>query len=138
MSGWGGRKVRRLVALVLHLKGRVCHLCRLDGADSADHEPPRSVLVATGVADPDALRYLMPAHLKCNVRRGDRPVTDALRVELRAKRLYDLGVRAADAFALSPRFADRPVFPHIPTPGKDSVLPPIARVPTRIRRSDQE
>lgn len=104
---WGGRRSRRLVALVLRLKGTVCHLCGLPGANSADHDPPRSVLIAQGVTNPDALEYLHPAHWRpCNNHRGDRPLTDDLRAELRAARLAALGMTTLAA-PLSPRFADR-------------------------------
>lgn len=104
MSDWAGRKVRRLVDAVLFTKGRTCHLCSLPGADSADHDPPRSVLVAGGVANPDALVYLFPSHrFPCNVARKARPITDELRAELRAKRLALAGP-VVDAAARSPRF----------------------------------
>lgn len=124
MSEWSGRKVRRLVNLVLHVKGRTCHLCGLGGADSADHDPPRSELVARGVPDPDALEYLWPSHkLPCNIARGARPITAGLRAELRAKRLSSLGQSAADA-TLSPRFASRrpSFFPTAVEPGRSSCL----------------
>lgn len=107
MKAWGGRRVRRLIVAVLAFRGTTCHLCGLPGADSADHDPPRSVLIESGVPDPDLLVYLFPSHrLPCNVSRGARPITDELRAELRAKRLAYLGYRADDA-ALSPRFASR-------------------------------
>src|SRR5690349_17371459 len=106
---WGGRKVRRLVLEVLHHKGRTCHLCGLEGADSADHNPPRSVLVARGVANPDALEFLFPSHRRpCNLSRQDRPITDALRAELRAKRLAHVAASTPSP-SRSPRF-DRRVF----------------------------
>lgn len=84
MAKWGGRRASRLVALTLSVKGDVCWLCGGPGANSADHEPPRSALLASGVADPDALDFLRPAHLLCNQFRGTRPVTDELRAELAA------------------------------------------------------
>jgi hypothetical protein len=84
---WGGRRAQRLVAATLTSKGRTCHLCGLGGANSADHNPPRSALIRAGIQDPDALRFLFPAHLLCNVWRKDRPLTDELRAELRAKML---------------------------------------------------
>lgn len=76
---WGGRRAQRTVALVLATYGDVCHLCGHDAADSADHIEPR----ADGgpVWDVDNLR---PVHhrpcptcgLRCNVRRGARPVSE--------------------------------------------------------------
>lgn len=109
MSGWSGRKVRRLIDLTLSTKGTTCHLCQLPGADSADHDPPRRTLVDAGMPDPDAPEYLWPAHLLCNVRRKRRPITVQLQRELRAARLRDLGLSDADADTplaeLSPRFA---------------------------------
>lgn len=103
MSGWSGRKVKRLVQLVLQVKGTTCHLCGLPGANSADHDPPRSVLVASGVLNPDDPIYLFPSHLlPCNKSRGARPITDDLRAELRAKREAWLAGRPASS--PSPRF----------------------------------
>lgn len=90
MSSWSGRLARELTAACLTMRGRVCHLCGLDGATSADHDPPRQDLVESGVANPDDLAYLFPSHLKCNQRRGRRPVTAELRAELRSRRLADL------------------------------------------------
>jgi len=126
MSKWGGRKVRRLTVLVLANKGTVCHLCGGPGADSPDHDPPRSVLVARGVPDPDALAYLWPAHLLCNQIRRDRPLTPALLAEVRARRAVLLARRAARA-DLSPRFAARrPGFSrgHTASEASPSASPP--------------
>ncbi len=82
----------------LATKGRVCHLCGLPGANSADHEPTRSELIAARVPNPDAPMYLWPAHKVCNLRRGTRPITAELRAELRqrmqAEPLPEPGVRA--------------------------------------------
>jgi hypothetical protein len=118
---WGGRRVRRLLALVLFHKGDVCHLCGLPGADSPDHDPPRSVLMRRGVPDPDALDYLWPSHLGCNLTRNDGPITPALRARCRAKRLAALGLD--DRPDLSPRLAARRPRLFEPTahPGKASL-----------------
>lgn len=86
---------------VLTSKGRTCHLCGLGGANSADHEPPRSVLIAAGVTNPDAMRFLFPAHLGCNIDRKARPITDELRTELRDRML----ARHRVAPSVSARFA---------------------------------
>lgn len=106
-AAWSGRRVRVLVDATLHRLGTTCHLCGLGGADSADHDPPRSVLLAARMPDPDADAYLFPAHrYPCNNRRRDRPITDALRAELRAARLDYIGADAdAERAHLSPRFA---------------------------------
>lgn len=104
MSQWSGRKVPRLTALTLEVKGTLCWLCGYDGADSPDHEPPRSDLVAAGVPDPDDLAYLRPSHRLCNQRRGKRPVTPELRAELRARREADLTLNTP---TLSPVLARR-------------------------------
>lgn len=80
---WGGREAQRLTALTLATYGTVCHLCRHGGADSADHLVPRSH------GGPDSLDNLRPAHhrrcrvcgLRCNTKRGARPLTAALRAE---------------------------------------------------------
>jgi hypothetical protein len=105
--------VRQLIDLTLATKGTVCHLCGLPGADSADHDPPRSVLVRAGVLDPDLPTYLHPAHwTPCNNRRKARPVTPELRAELRAERLSLLGqcepVNVSSMFADRARFFDGP------------------------------
>jgi hypothetical protein len=111
VNGWGGRRAQRLTAATLADKGTTCHLCGLDGANSADHDPPRSTLIATGVPNPDAPGYLLPAHLSCNQLRGTRPVTPQVRAECRAAMRAALG-QVETAVPLSPRFAGRrPVFP---------------------------
>ena len=104
-SQWGGRKVAQLTALVLFHKGTVCHLCGEDGADSPDHDPPRSVLIRQGVENPDQLQYLWPSHrVTCNFTRHDRPLTDEVREECRAKRR---GLRGDDTPQLSDALARR-------------------------------
>lgn len=122
--GWSGRRVRRLINYCLANKGTVCHLCDLPGADSADHDPPRSQLLGV-VPDPDALEFLWPSHrLPCNVSRQDRPITAALKAELRTKRLKLTG-QSLPPTPLSPRFADRrPVFPG--AIGAEAPAPPIS------------
>lgn len=67
---WGGRYAQRLTAATLARHGRRCHLCRQDGADSADHLTPRS----KGGAD--SLDNLRPAHQACNSARGDRTLPE--------------------------------------------------------------
>lgn len=95
---WGGRRAQTLVAAVLANKGDLCHLCLEPGADSADHDPPRSVLIREGVTDPDALRFLKPAHLRCNLLRKARPVDDRLRAELAAARAGHTPARRSPRF----------------------------------------
>lgn len=85
VPNWGGRRAQRITLAVLTAKGRTCHLCGLGGANSADHEPPRSVLIRAGITTPDALRFLFPSHLVCNIHRKAQPITDQLRAECRAK-----------------------------------------------------
>lgn len=105
---WGGRWTRDLTAVVLYHKGTTCHLCGLPGADSIDHDPPRSVLIARGVLDPDAMGYLFPSHWRpCNNRRRDHDITDALRAECRRLRLASLGLVDDVVPNLSARFARR-------------------------------
>lgn len=127
MSRWAGRKVRRLVNATLANKGTVCHLCGLPDADSADHDPPREDLVDAGVPDPDSLYYLWPSHrIPCNISRGRRPVTPALKAELRAKREEHIGM-ASTVPPLSPRFAARrPVSSRQPT-GPEAPDLPVSR-----------
>src|SRR5690606_2461474 len=101
---WSGRRVRRLVNATLAWKGRTCHLCGEPGANSADHDPPRSVLLARGVPNPDDVGlYLWPAHKVCNLRRQKRPVTPELKAELRRRFLRE-PTPSPDA-ARSSRFA---------------------------------
>lgn len=64
---WGGRKAQQYVALTLETYGRVCWLCGLPGATTADHIIPRS----KGGAVYD-LANLGPAHKRCNESRGNR------------------------------------------------------------------
>lgn len=108
MKRWGGRHSTRLVAHTLASKGTTCHLCGLPGADSADHDPPRSRLLALGVLDPDLPEWLWPAHLSCNKRRKARPIDADLRAELHEARLADLGLAPDPTAArLSPALAAR-------------------------------
>lgn len=69
LPSWGGRYVQRLTAATLARWGTVCHLCRTEGADTADHLTPRS----RGGAD-DVERNLRPAHRACNIARGAMPL----------------------------------------------------------------
>lgn len=127
MTWSGSRRWRRLVATTLANKGTVCHLCGMGGATSADHDPPRQELVRRGVPDPDDLRFLNPAHLVCNHRRGTQPLTPELRAHLRALRLADLGLGPTPT-GLSPRFTKRrPVFGEEPDPGARALAPSLPR-----------
>lgn len=66
----GNRRYRRNRALVL-AKSKVCHLCGLDGADTADHIIPYSE------GGTDDISNLKPAHAACNTKRGTKPVHEA-------------------------------------------------------------
>lgn len=118
MTDWSGRRARELTSACLAMRGTICHLCGLDGATSADHNPPRQDLIEAGCLTPDDLAYLFPAHLRCNQRRGRRPVTDELRAELRARRLADLepaGSRLSSVLeARRPNHRGAPVLPSMP------------------------
>jgi len=130
VKAWAGRHAQRLTALVLLTKGNVCHLCDQVGADSADHNPPRSVLIASGVADPDDLAYLFPAHrYPCNVKRKAREITEQLRDELREARRRHLQ-RLDASTRLSPSLARRrpTLLRAAHTPGRYS-FPPISPRP---------
>jgi 5-methylcytosine-specific restriction endonuclease McrA len=70
LPGLGGRYAQQLTAAVLATYGTVCHLCRSDGADTADHLNPRSK------GRGDDLANLRPAHQGCNSLRGAMPLTD--------------------------------------------------------------
>lgn len=118
VSKWGGRAVRPLVNAVVVRDGGVCWLCDLLGADSADHEPPRSHLVKLGVPNPDDPAYLRASHLICNKRRGRRPVTPALKAELHRRRLEDLA-RIEVTASPSPRFTHRRSFESDNGAGRD-------------------
>lgn len=67
---WAGnaRRRLRLVRLVLAVKGRICHLCGLPGATTADHVIP---WVHGGRNE---LENLEPAHQGCNSVRGALPL----------------------------------------------------------------
>lgn len=69
---WGGKKSQQYVAATLELYGRVCILCGLPGANSADHIIPRS----EGGAVYD-LNNLGPAHRGCNYSRQAKPLRTA-------------------------------------------------------------
>lgn len=62
---WGGRRVLALTAATLSAWGTLCHLCRTDGADTADHVIPRTR------GGTDSLANLRPAHQACNSARGE-------------------------------------------------------------------
>lgn len=59
---------RRVRAQVL-AKSDICHLCGFPGADTVDHLIPRS---KGGTNHPS---NLAPAHMSCNGRRGNRPLS---------------------------------------------------------------
>lgn len=67
---WAGQATRRLklVGETLALKGRICHLCGLPGATTADH------LIPWSHGGPNTLANLAPAHGNCNMVRGDTPL----------------------------------------------------------------
>lgn len=69
---WAGnaRRRLRLVALVLEVKGRTCHLCGLRGATTADH------LIPWSHGGPNVVANLEPAHQGCNSVRRDRTLSD--------------------------------------------------------------
>jgi 5-methylcytosine-specific restriction endonuclease McrA len=67
---WGGRHSQRWTAATLATYGTTCHLCRQDGADTADHLIPRSR------GGQDHLANLRPAHQACNSARRDMPLAD--------------------------------------------------------------
>ena len=102
-SDWSGRKVRALIDLTLRTKGTTCHICGLPDADSADHDPPRSLLIAWGMPDPDHPDYLFPSHrYPCNIRRKARGIDDELRQAMRAARLDYLAQRGEPTPAVVP------------------------------------
>lgn len=70
LPAWGGRYAQRLTALCLARWGTVCHLCRVDGADTADH------LTARSKGGTDSLDNLRPAHQGCNSLRGDMDLSE--------------------------------------------------------------
>lgn len=67
---WAGRYAQKWTAATLAAHGTICHLCRQDGATTADHVQPRS---KGGL---DTLTNLRPAHHGCNSLRGDMPLTE--------------------------------------------------------------
>jgi 5-methylcytosine-specific restriction endonuclease McrA len=76
VSRIGGRRWRRLLAQVLDEDGDICWLCGKPGATSGDHVIPVSVR-----PDLEFERWnVRPCHVRCNTRRGNRPVRPAPRV----------------------------------------------------------
>lgn len=73
-AGWSwstnSRRRSLMVRLVLSTKGRICHLCGLPGATTADHIVPRSL---GGTND---LANLEPAHSGCNTARGTKTLAE--------------------------------------------------------------
>lgn len=72
-AAWNGRRATAFTAAVLAEYGTTCHLCLKPGATTADHLVARS----RGGSRYD-LANARPAHLTCNSRRGNRPITPAL------------------------------------------------------------
>lgn len=64
------RQRNRLIALVLTVKGTVCHLCGDPGATTADHKIPRSK------GGRNTLDNCEPAHRDCNTARGTMSLTE--------------------------------------------------------------
>lgn len=79
MSGWNGRKIKRLANEVISMYGPVCWLCGLPidltlsrralGGLTIDHVVPRSK------GGTDDLVNLRPAHYACNCSRQDKPAS---------------------------------------------------------------
>ena len=67
-AGWSwetnSKRRSALIAQTLAVKGTICHLCRTDGANSADHRIPRAH------GGQNVLENLEPAHRSCNTARG--------------------------------------------------------------------
>ena len=66
-EAWGGRRAQQYVIATLETYGRVCWLCGLPGANSADHVIPISKGGAVYT-----LENLGPSHRRCNYARGNR------------------------------------------------------------------
>ena len=65
---WVGRRIKAHLVLVLEEYGDCCCHCGLVGCDSVEHVQPRS---RWGT---DELANLRPTHMRCNSRRGTRPM----------------------------------------------------------------
>jgi len=85
---WGGRPTVRFRQAVLLMHGTVCHLCGEDGADSADHDPPRKYLDQSLWYDP---AYGRPAHRRCNVERGATLLPSRVPVVIDDAAFFDTG-----------------------------------------------
>ena len=65
---WGGNHALRKRRQVLEVYGNICWLCKqpIPGLPRADHVLPRSK------GGTDDIENLRPAHLRCNISRGNR------------------------------------------------------------------
>lgn len=68
---WGGNHALRKRRQVLEVYGNICWLCKqpIPGLPSADHVLPRSK------GGTDDIENLRPACLKCNTKRGTKPLS---------------------------------------------------------------
>ena len=66
-----GRQRQELLARVLEVKGRICHLCNTHGADTIDHVIPLSLGGHSLAWD-----NVMPAHRSCNRQRGAKTLQE--------------------------------------------------------------
>lgn len=76
-----GRRNQALTRAVLEEYGDTCHLCLLPGATTRDH------LVPHAHGGDDSMENQRPAHMICNSKRQDRPLTPELLAEFRESSL---------------------------------------------------
>lgn len=105
MSGWGGRKVARLRALVIETYGVVCVWCRRPARLDVHHLHPDALTIEhldhQSRGGSDDIENLRPAHRQCNLSRGDRAAPASA-----ARRAHESGA----AFFAGPRVGDGPPF----------------------------